>query len=69
KHEGGEAPTAVAGTNGNGHAAAHDPGERKPRRERARGDTPATASEPAPAAAAHKKPGFFHRIARFFGGR
>ncbi len=65
KHEGGETAAVVAGSNGN---APHDAAERKPRRERSRGEPPAMATEPAPAAA-HKKPGFFHRIARFFGGR
>ncbi|MBX3691760.1 ATP-dependent RNA helicase RhlB [Dokdonella sp.] len=64
KHEGGEAPATVA-TNGSGN---HEPGERKPRRERSRGEATTPPAESA-APAAHKKPGFFHRIARFFGAR
>jgi ATP-dependent RNA helicase RhlB len=65
KHEGGEAAPAAAATNGGTPAEAV---ERKPRRERTRGEPTSQAVEKA-APAAHKKPGFFHRIARFFGGR
>jgi ATP-dependent RNA helicase RhlB len=46
-------------------------GERKPRRERAPRSEPTeirtSSSEPAAAPGSHKKPGFFNRIARFFG--
>ncbi len=72
----GDAAAAPAAANGTATPAKSDahPGERKPRRERApraageaRASTP-TETVTAPAAA-HKKPGFFHRIARFFGKR
>ncbi len=64
KREGGEVAAAVV-SNGSGTPEA---GERKPRRERARGEATTPVADSAPPAA-HKKPGFFHRIARFFGGR
>ncbi len=74
RHDGAEGtPNAAAPAN---HAAAKNDargagGERKPRHERAAGSNgaaPAQAGE-ASAATAHRKPGFFHRIARFFGAR
>ncbi len=74
RREGGE----IAATNGNGarveSAKSEVPaGERKPRRERTPRSEPtdvrgaAGADEAASAAGSHKKPGFFNRIARFFG--
>ncbi len=66
KREGGEAAAAVVAAAGNGAQAAEG-SERKPRRERSRGEPIPTADAGAPVV--HKKPGFFHRIARFFGGR
>jgi len=74
KREGGElAPAASNAGNGAANTPESHGGERKPRRERgARGADARHGSNPGDptiAAGAHKKPGFFHRIARFFGKR
>ena len=65
KPEGGEAAPIAAAGNGGTPAEA---GERKPRRERKSGESTTAVVEKA-VPEAHKKPGFFHRVARFFGGR
>jgi len=44
-------------------------GERKQHRERGEARLKSTSAEPAPPVVAVKKPGFFHRVAQFFGRR
>ncbi|MEO8011755.1 MAG: helicase-related protein, partial [Dokdonella sp.] len=71
RREGGETASATTASNGNGAGRPEPtPGERKPRRERAppiETNVPSTSEPVAPTA--HKKSGFLHRIARFFGAR
>jgi ATP-dependent RNA helicase RhlB len=63
-----EADVATAG-NGNAHVAATGKTERKPHRERGEARLKPTTLEAASVQLPVKKPGFFHRVAQFFGRR
>jgi hypothetical protein len=64
----GEVVTAGNGS-GNAHVAATGKTERKPHRERGEARLKPTTLEAAPVQLPVKTPGFFHRVAKFFGRR